>query len=93
MAKADRFRVVVAGLTGIAAGFAHLHRMAEDDAITQIREYVTTLPVGVRRRALDDAVRHYGRADPTDASTWWHPAAYEVLVRAGGRPGPAGPLP
>lgn len=76
--RSDPVRVAAAGISGVAAGHAHLKRVDRDGALAEIREIVETLPRERRQAALDGAAAAY-----TCDDTPWHAEALTLLLAAG----------
>jgi hypothetical protein len=78
--------LAVASLTGIAAGYAHLHRLDRAEALAEIRGVLD----GCRFTSVQ-AVEKLSQAaalyvHPPPAWSWWAADAHGLLVEAGADP-------
>ena len=76
----DWYRVLVAELTGVAAGYAHVHRMDRTAALEELVSVLAARPFDRRAAALTDAAVFYFVDDPHQP---WRPVAFALLVEAG----------
>lgn len=78
--------MVAASISGVAARCCQHRKLTEDEALEQIAEALRTAGY---RPGTPDATEVLTRAAATyatvevDAPDWFHPAALELLVRAG----------
>jgi hypothetical protein len=77
---AYKINVYGAQVSGIAAAYAHLHRLDQAQALAEIREILARLSEADRRTALIYAASGYLRARTAD---WWFPDAAALLREAG----------
>lgn len=75
-----RIRLASAAITGIAMACAQVHRLTDDEALSEIAAVIAKLPKADRQAALDLAASGYVEPGPGD---YFFPSVAALLERAG----------